>query len=196
LIGCLISVLAISFIFPDWQFQRFPVLVNQLLALSGRYFQQVGDQYQYGRSESLNYRTTRFKTFASDAMLASAWQSMLFEPRSKQKLSREVYALVNRCDALVSYIAALASHRHKMDDFESNLAIQKLIAATSKQISLASDPDPAESDETLLTIEEFENFKQSFSGESLLIVEQLRLVAFTAIDIQVLFQQVKFQAKS
>jgi uncharacterized membrane protein (TIGR01666 family) len=194
LIGCLISVLAISFIFPDWQFQRFPALVNQVLSLSGRYFQQVSDQYQYGRSESLNYRLTRFQTFESDAKLTGAWQSMLFEPNSKQHLSREVYALANRCDALVSYIAALASHRHKMDDFESNLAIQKLITATSKQIHLACNPASADSEEAILTIEEFENFKQSFTGENLLIVEQLRLVAFTAIDIQVLFQQVKFQA--
>ena len=31
LLGCLLSVLAISFIFPDWQFLRFPVLVKELL---------------------------------------------------------------------------------------------------------------------------------------------------------------------
>ena len=127
LLGCALSILAITFIFPDWQFQRFPTLVNQLLVLSGRYFKQVGHQYQYGRSENLNYRITRFKTFKSDATLTSAWQSMLFEPSSKQKLTSEVYALVNRCDALVSYIAALASHRHKMDDFENNIALQDLI---------------------------------------------------------------------
>jgi len=56
LLGCALSILAITFIFPDWQFQRFPTLVNQLLVLSSRYFRQVSQQYQYGRSENQNYR--------------------------------------------------------------------------------------------------------------------------------------------
>ncbi|WP_413702335.1 FUSC family membrane protein [Psychromonas sp. KJ10-10] len=105
LLGSLLSALAITFILPDWQFQRFPVLVKDLLLLSNRYFNVVSQQYQFGRSENFNYRVTRFQTFQADAKLTSAWQSMLFEPSSKQKLNSEVYALVNRCDALVSYIA-------------------------------------------------------------------------------------------
>ena len=192
LLGCLLSVLAISFIFPDWQFQRFPLLVKDLLTLSNRYFNVVSQQYQFGRSENLNYRLTRFQTFQADAKLTCAWQSMLFEPTSKQKLNREVYALVNRCDALVSYIAALASHRHKMDDFENNIALQGLINATAKQIALAYDPQQIDEAQLIITIEEFENYKPTLSGEALLIVEQLRLIAFTALDIQVLLQKVNF----
>ena len=196
LLGCALSILAITFIFPDWQFQRFPTLVNQLLLLSGRYFKQVSHQYQYGRSENLNYRMTRFNTFKSDATLTSAWQSMLFEPSSKQKLTKEVYALVNRCDALVSYIAALASHRHKMDDFENNIALQDLINATAKQISSAYNPISVDEQELVNAIEKFADYKTNLSGETLLIVEQLRLIAFTALDIQLLLQQVNFNYKT
>jgi len=196
LIGCLLSVLATSFIFPDWQFQRFPILVNQLLTLSGRYFKQVTDQYQHGRSENLNYRITRFKTFQSDAQLASAWQSMLFEPDSKQKLNQEVYALVNRCDALVSYIAAMASHRHKINDFEKNIKIQDLIKRTSQQIFIACRPQQIDTKQIVKTIEELENFDTHFSGETLLIVEQLRLIAFAAIDIQLIVQQINFDSSN
>ncbi|MCP4324567.1 MAG: hypothetical protein GY951_04935 [Psychromonas sp.] len=192
LLGCLLSVLAISVIFPDWQFQRFPLLVTELLTLSNRYFNLVSQQYQFGRSENLHYRTTRFQTFQADAKLTSAWQSMLFEPSSKQNLNREVYALVNRCDALVSYIAALASHRHKLDALENNIALQGLINATAKQITLAYSPQLVDEAQLLITIEEFENYKPTLSGEALLIVEQLRLIAFTALDIQVLLQKVNF----
>lgn len=192
LLGCALSILAITFIMPDWQFQRFPALVNQLLLLSGRYFKQVSLQYQYGRSENLNYRLTRFQTFQSDATLTSAWQSMLFEPSSKQKLTKEVYALVNRCDALVSYIAALASHRHKMDDFEQNSALQDLINATAQQILSAYNPGAVDDTQIVNAIAPFENCKASLSGETLLIIEQLRLIAFTALDIQLLLQQVNF----
>lgn len=192
LLGCLLSVIAISFIFPDWQFQRFPVLVKDLLILSNRYFNVISQQYQFGRSENLNYRLIRFQTFQADANLTSAWQSMLFEPTSKQKLNHEVYTLVNRCDALVSYIAALASHRHKMDEFNNNIALQGLINATAKQIALAYAPQEVDEAQLVITIEEFENYKPTLSGEALLIVEQLRLIAFTVLDIQVLLQQVDF----
>jgi uncharacterized membrane protein (TIGR01666 family) len=192
LLGSILSVLAISFIFPDWQFQRFPVLVKDLLTLSNRYFNVVSDQYQYGRSENLNYRLIRFQAFQADAKLTSAWQSMLFEPTSKQKLNHEVYGLVNRCDALVSYIAALASHRHKMDGFKNNIALQGLIEATANQIALAYNPQQVDEAQLAITIEEFENYKPALTGEALLIVEQLRLIAFTALDIQVLLQQVDF----
>ena len=193
LLGCGLSILAITFIFPDWQFQRFPALVSHLLMLNGRYFKQVGEQYQYGRSENLNYRITRFKAFKSDAALTSAWQSMLFEPSSKQKLSNEVYALVNRCDALVSYIAALASHRHKIDNFENNIVLQNLLAVTAKQLSSAYNPVQVNGNDLESTIKEFENNKTNLSGECLLIIEQLRLIAFTALDIQLLLQQVNFK---
>ena len=192
LMGGVLSVIAISFIFPDWQFQRFPSLVKNLLTLSNRYFNLVSSQYQYGRSENLNYRITRFQTFQADAKLTSAWQSMLFEPASKQKLNSEVYALVNRCDALVSYISALASHRHKMDGFEENSALQTLIDATATQVSLAYAPENINESQINITIEEFENYKTTLSGEALLIVEQLRLIAFTALDIQALLQKVNF----
>ncbi|MFT6924481.1 MAG: putative membrane protein (TIGR01666 family) [Psychromonas sp.] len=194
LLGCLLSVLATSFIFPDWQFQRFPTLVNQLLTLSGRYFKQVTDQYQHGRSENLNYRITRFNTFQSDAQLASAWQSMLFEPDAKQQLKQEVYALVNRCDALVSYIAALASHRHKIDDFEKNIEVQNLINHTGKQLFLACRPEQIDTKKIVETIQELEDYDAHFYGETLLIVEQLRLIAFTAMDIQLILQQIDFDS--
>ncbi|MGB5443959.1 MAG: YccS family putative transporter [Psychromonas sp.] len=193
IIGCVLSALVVTFIFPDWQFLRFPALVNQLLILSGRYFKQVSDQYQYGRSENLNYRMTRFQTFQSDAVLATAWQNMLFEPHSKQQLHQEVYALVNRCDALVCYIAALASHRHKIDDFGNNIEIQSLIEKTCRQIYLAYQPQLVDKDELMNTIAELENLEHDVNGEILLIVEQLRLIASTAVDIQLILQQVNFK---
>ena len=47
--------------------------------------------------------------------------------------------------------------------------------------------------ELVSIIEKFEHYKANLSGECLLIVEQLRLIAFTALDIQLLLQQVNFK---
>lgn len=196
LIGCALSLIAITFIFPNWQFLRFPKLVSNVLTFSGRYFNQVSDQYEYGRSENLNYRITRFETFTADAMLTSAWQNMLIEPNSKQKLTKEIYALVNRCDALVSYIAALASHRHKIEGYKDNELLQELISITSLQVINANKTDQLDTIQISDTIEKFEIKKAQLTGETLLIVEQLRLIAFTALDIQLLSQKLNLDTKS
>lgn len=196
LLGCVLSALTISFIFPDWQFQRFPSLVQQVLSHSERYFKQISHQYQYGRSENLNYRLTRCKVFEADAALTSAWQSMLFEPNSKQKLTREVYALVNRCDALVSYIAALASHRHKIDSFKDSALLHDLVNTTLQQITWASNSQLKDTDINTISIEEFDSYKTKLSKNEGLIVEQLRLIAFTALDIKILLQKVDFNTQN
>jgi len=191
LIGCVLSFLAISFIYPDWQFKRFPALVNNHLLNSSRYFKQIAQQYQFGRSESIIFRQTRFASFKSDAVLTSTWQSMLFEPRSKQPLKQEMYSLVNRCDALNCYIAALSSHRHKIESKEDIMILKGMFEATSEQILYTYRPELKELTAGKIDIESFEDYKVNLSEESQLIVEQLKLIAYTAMDIQGLLLKIE-----
>ena len=191
IIGCVLSAIAISVIYPDWQFKRFPAMVNGLLLNSSRYFKQISQQYQFGRSESMIFRQTRFASFKADAGLTTAWQSMLFEPSSKQHLKQEMYGLVNRCDALNCYMAALSSHRHKIETNEDLVILQRLFDSTAEQILYTYRPELKQTAIDKIEIESFESYKQGLSDESKLIVEQLRLIAFTAMDIQVLLQQIE-----
>ena len=193
LAGCLLSVLAISFIYPDWQFKRFPSLANELLTQSSRYFKQVAQQYEFGRSENMAFRKARFLSFKTDSSITSAWQSMLFEPNSKQHFKKEVYGLVNRCDALNCYIAALSSHRQKIQSEDDFVILQKLFELTSQQILYTYRPELKDKLEDQIEIESFERYKNSVSDESKLTIEQLRLIAYTAIDIQVLLQEIKLK---
>ncbi|TEW56116.1 hypothetical protein E2R68_03215 [Psychromonas sp. RZ22] len=189
LAGCLLSVIAISFIYPDWQYKRFPSLANDLLLNSSRYFKQIAQQYQFGRSESMIFRQTRFASFKADALLTTAWQNMLFEPHSKQHLKREIYGLVNRCDALNCYIAALSSHRRKVESEADLHILQKLFEVTSQQILYTYRPELKDSNDEI-DVESFVRYKNTISDDSKLIVEQLRLIAFAALDIQVLLQEI------
>lgn len=191
IIGCLLSVLAISFIYPDWQFKRFPTLAHKLLVNSSRYFKQIAQQYQFGRSENMAFRQTRFEAFQSDAALTTAWQNMLFEPISKQHLKREMYGLVNRCDALNSYIAALSSHRHKVESEEDLNLIKQLFDFTAEQILFTYRPELKTESDLDISIDTFEKYKDIITGDSKLTVEQLRLIALTALDIQSLLQQIE-----
>ena len=193
LIGCFVSVIAISFIYPDWQFKRFPTLANNLLTNSSRYFKQIGQQYQFGRSENMVFRETRFESFKADASLTIAWQSMLFEPTSKQLLKRETYGLVNRCDALNCYIAALSSHRHKIESEQDLKLLQQLFELTSQQILYTYRPELKENNE--INIDTFDIYKNAISEDAKLIIEQLRLIAFTALDIQSLLQKIQSKTR-
>lgn len=189
--GCALSFLAITIIFPEWQFSRVPKLVQHLLTLSNNYFTVVVHQYQTGFVESDFFNKARFDTFQANAALTTAWQSMLFEPKSKQKLNNEVYALVNRTDALVSYISALSSHRHYIDQFKSNAKLQNILDLTAQQITLTSQGQNNQGNITCpISDDDFEICKEEQSGEVLLIIEQLRLIAFTAMDIQALLNAV------
>jgi len=191
-LGCLLSFLAITFIFPDWQSNHAPLLVKHLLKESKLYFTHIAAQYQFGTNESSAFTKARFDTFQANAQLTSAWKSMLFEPTSKQKVNEEVNALVNRCDALVSYIAALSSHRRQIENFENNNPLNQLLKDTEKQISLARCSNSNEGKIiSVISSQEFEIHKQTQPADTVLIVEQLRLIAFTALDIQVLLQEVE-----
>lgn len=198
LLGCILSFLAITFIFPAWQFTRTPKLALQLLLLSNSYFKQVIIQYRFGLAHSPDFNKIRFDTFQANAALTTAWQSMLFEPKSKQTVNKEIYALVNRTDALVSYIAALSSHSHYIEEFDANFKLKKLLNLTIQQIEFACQSQANNAQtiiksvavESLLKNSDFEECKLDQNGEILLIIEQLRLIAFTAIDIQVLLQAI------
>jgi len=190
LAGCLLSVIAISVIYPDWQFKRFPHLANNLLLNSSQYFKQICQQYQFGRSENLAFRKIRFAAFKADSEITAAWQSMLFEPSSKQKLKQEVYGLVNRCDALNCYIAALSSHRQKIESKKDLEIINPLFELTSQQILYTYRPELKENENTI-DIDAFDFCNDELSNESKLIVRQLQLIAFSAIDIQLLLQEIK-----
>ena len=194
LIGCFLSFVAISVIYPDWQFKRFPSLVNDHLLNSSRYFKQIAQQYQFGKSESMIFRKTRFTTFKSDASLTNAWQSMLFEPNSKQHLKHEVYALVNRCDALTCYIAALSSHRHKIDSRSDLAVLKQLFDMTAEQILYTYRPELKVKGGRAININSFQEYKSNMSEEARLIIEQLRLISFTAMDIQSLLQTIQSKA--
>jgi len=194
-IGCLVSVLAISFIYPDWQFKRFPQLANDFLINSSQYFKHISQQYQFGRSESMAFRRARFKSFKADASLTTAWQSMLFEPVSKQHLKREVYGLINRCDALNSYIAALSSHRHKINSEEDIQLLQQLFDITSQQLLYTYRPQLKVDTSTELNLDAFEINKELVSEESKLTVEQLKLITYTALDIQALLEKIQSNNK-
>ncbi|MCK5818363.1 MAG: FUSC family protein [Psychromonas sp.] len=194
LLGSLLSFLAITFIMPEWESSHSPKLVQKVLQQSKHYLTQIIDQYRLGVNNSYKFTHVRFKIFQANAVLTTAWQHTLLEPKYKQTLNKETYTLVNRTDALVSYISALSSHRHFIKKFDDNLPLKKLLKLTVQQIEL---PLQVQKDPTMptnaLVHDDFDECKVDQTADILLIIEQLRLIAFTAFDIHVLLQALNSQ---
>lgn len=190
LIGCFISVIAITLIYPDWQFKRFPYLTHRLLARCNDYFTAVTKQYLQGRHEDRNFREKRLAAFNADAAITSAWQNMLFEPAIKQRFKQEAYGLVNKCDALNCYIAALSSHRQKIQTPQDTQLLAALFTLTSQQISSTFDPSLTTTKAVHPNLDAFEQYQDQISDDAKLTLEQLRLITYTAIDIQVLLKEI------
>ncbi len=184
LLGCTLAALTISFIFPDWQYLKIPGLIEHSLRANLAYFKQVVSQYTVGKDESLSYRIARKNAHIADTNLASAWQNMLIEPSSKRKLLNESYALTNRNNALLSYISALASHRHKLDKLNTDLTLLTLINQTEARLELAASTIANNHNEICPNDLQFSALLPRLENESLVIAQQLQLIANTAFDIQ------------
>ena len=187
LLGCLLAVLTVSFILPEWQYKRIPKLLSLSLNANLAYFEHVIEQYSAGKQESLPYRIARRDAHIADINLAGAWQNMLIDPGSKRKLVKESYALTNRNNALLAYISALAAHRAPFSELETRPDLAPILALTrqalNKAIQSIDTPDcghtEIEAQLPPLKITEL-------TPEQLSIVQQLQLIANTATDIQAL----------
>ncbi|MCE2573183.1 YccS family putative transporter [Motilimonas eburnea] len=187
LLGCLLAVLTVSFILPEWQYKRVPKLLALSLQANLNYFEHVIEQYREGKQESLPYRVARREAHIADINLASAWQNMLIDPGSKRKLVKESYALTNRNNALLAYISALAAHRSQFSELETRPDLAPILALTRKALNKALQSITTPDCENTQIEAQLPPLKiTELTPEQLAIVQQLQLIANTATDIQAL----------
>ncbi|RJG48740.1 YccS family putative transporter [Motilimonas pumila] len=187
LLGCMLAVVTVSFILPEWQYRRVPLLLSTSLKANLNYFEHVLSQYSRGKTESLDYRIARKEAHEADINLASAWQNMLIEPGSKRKLVKESYALTNRNNALLAYISAFAAHRVELEQHQLENDMSPLVEQTRLAMNnaIASIEDPERIHHTS-AIKQPSQILDDLSPDEISLVQQMQLIANTAADIQTL----------
>lgn len=111
LVGCGLAWLAVTFIFPDWHYRQLSTVISKAYMANVRYVKAVTQQYQHGKDNRVSYRIARRDAHNADAELASvialgenkAWSS----PDAKEAS----FSILCTNHSLLSYIAALGSHR-------------------------------------------------------------------------------------
>ncbi|GAD01252.1 FUSC family membrane protein [Agarivorans albus] len=123
-IGALMAMAALRYLWPDWQHKQSRKIISQLFANTANYQTAIFNQYFNGDvEETTDFRLSRYHAYQSEAELVRHWQYMLAEPSHKQRLSPDLYQLVGLSHHLLSHLSALSTHRTQL---QSNQAAERL----------------------------------------------------------------------
>lgn len=118
LLGCGIAWLAVSYIWPDWQFRRLPAVTERTLNANCRYLDAILVQYHQGKDNRLDYRIARRDAHNCDAELASVVSNMSTEARRDPLRVEAAFRLLYLNHTFLSYISALGAHREQITNPE------------------------------------------------------------------------------
>ncbi|MEE1672457.1 FUSC family membrane protein [Agarivorans aestuarii] len=122
--GALMAMAALRYLWPDWQHKQSRKIISQLFANIANYQTAIFNQYfNADVEETTNFRLSRYHAYQSEAELVRHWQYMLAEPSRKQRLSPDLYQLVGLSHHLLSHLSALSTHRTQL---QSNQAAERL----------------------------------------------------------------------
>ncbi|PKQ63080.1 TIGR01666 family membrane protein [Labilibaculum filiforme] len=147
IIGALLAIAVVRFMWPDWQYKRLPNLLSSALEKNHNYFSAILLDYKESQEDDLNYRIARYRAHQADNALALSWRGMRLEPKKHQKFQKHAFTLTYLNHALLSYLSALGSHRDiknyiSDDQWEMFLSIEielrKAVSGLQKSESCAS----------------------------------------------------------
>ncbi|AUI87840.1 TIGR01666 family membrane protein [Vibrio azureus] len=116
LIGCILAVIAVMTILPDWQSRRLPKVMAAAIEANKSYLGQIIAQYRIGKKDSLSYRIARRHAHNTDANLSAAVHTMLSEPDKYRTAVDESFRFLTLSHAMLNYVSALGAHRTRIND--------------------------------------------------------------------------------
>lgn len=134
ILGCLLSVAAVTFILPEWQGKRLHEVMARTLTLSDTYLGEILNQYHSGKRDDLPYRIARRDAHNADAELSSTLTGMLGEP-GRYHLSPEIaYRFLCASHTLLGYVSALGAHREQITGRQNEEAMQAFEAHVHRNL--------------------------------------------------------------
>ncbi|MEJ7559406.1 MAG: FUSC family membrane protein [Pedobacter sp.] len=193
LIGSGIALLASYSLFPNWEHEKLKEGMLDMLKANLQYFQEVTLFYSEKVTDFTNYKVARKEVYVASANLASLFQRMFSEPKSKQIMIKELHQFTALNHHLSSYIATLSlyskDHSFVYGDFEQ---LKPIIQNTTYLLNLSTD-------NLLKPKEELSNvplIRHSIVPDSeqnggVVIFEQFELIQKVSYDIFKLSEKIK-----
>lgn len=166
-IGSGLAILASYFIFPVWEFQRLDTLLIEMNRANIYYLTAVSKAYNGEDFDESSYKLARKQVYLRSADLASAFQRMLTEPKSKQQNINQLHEFVVVSYEISAHIASLASY-HGLYEIDSSFKFfDQIIDESLKNLELS-----------ILSIENHQD------NDRTLISEQPKLAALLRLDTE------------
>jgi uncharacterized membrane protein (TIGR01666 family) len=194
LIGSAIALLASYSLFPNWEHEKLKEAMIEIIKANRNYFKEVTLLYFEKTQNLTNYKVARKEVFVSTSNLASLFQRMFSEPKSKQLHMKELHQFTVLNHLLSSYIATLSLYNKEHDFVYVNF--EELRPVTENTIYLLNEA----ADHLNVHSEEISNvplIRRKHQGtevvenESLIIAEQFDLIQKVAYDIFKLAEKLK-----
>lgn len=194
LIGSGIALIASYSLFPNWEHEKLKEAMVDVINANKNYFKQVTLLYFEKTQNLTNYKLSRKEIFVSTANLASLFQRMFSEPKSKQLHIQELHQFTVLNHLLSSYIATLSlynkEHDFVYDNFEelkpaaenTNYLLEKAV----EQLNVQTDEI---SNVPLIRRKNIEDFDAE--NANMIIAEQFNLIQKVAYDIFKLAEKLK-----
>ncbi|EOR95672.1 putative membrane protein [Arcticibacter svalbardensis MN12-7] len=185
-IGSFIALIASYFLFPSWEYPQLKSFMRKLLIANYQYLTKVAEGLAGKELNITEYKLIRKELYVSSANLASAYQRMLSEPKSKQIKVREASKFIVLNHMLSSYNATLVATMRSDRPVKINNGHVKLIKRALYQLCEGiSQLKDKEEDfmETDVSIQEPTIQPDVENRDSKLITEQLGFIEKSAGDI-------------
>ncbi len=195
LIGSGIALIASYSLFPSWEYEKLKEGMINILKANLKYFEEVTLFYTTEMSDLTNYKVARKEVYVMTANLASLFQRMFSEPKSKQVMIKELHQFTALNHLLSSYIATLSlynkDHSFTFSKFDE---LRPIVQNTIYLLTLASETLFKNKDE--LSNVPLVKARLNEVGQQLgemEISQQFELIQKVTYDIYKLSEKVTFQ---
>ncbi|WP_316788400.1 FUSC family protein [Pedobacter frigoris] len=194
LIGSGIALLASYSLFPNWEHEKLKEAMLDTLKANMNYFEQVTFLYVEPVTDFTNYKVARKEVYVTTANLASLFQRMFSEPKSKQILMTELHQFTALNHLLSSYIATLSLYNKEHEFVFSNFdELKPIVQNTIYLMNLSGDM--LKNNTGLISnvplIRRNMNDTSSNQSDEIIIGEQFDLIQKVAYDIYKLSEKIK-----
>lgn len=188
LLGCALAWLAVSLIWPDWNFRNIAKNVDLSLRSALSYFDQVLAHYQQGKNNSVAYRKARRDAHNAQTELSAMISSLSTEPHPNTALVQTAFRYLVYSHSQLSYIAALGSHRGQINDPQI-LALMQWCSTALNATLLQQQPLASAELNAKLTLIRHLSLRNELNDQQLLVLKQLSLMLETLPELLSLKQQ-------
>ena len=194
LIGSGIAFAASYVLFPNWEHEKIKEAMIAVVKANANYFKEVTRLY-FDRSDiTTSYKLARKEVYVTSANLASLFQRMFSEPKSKQVMIKELHQFTALNHLLSSYIATLSLYykEHAMHTYDVE-ELRSIADNTNYLINLAAENLLHKSD--ILSNVPLVKTKvdEKLDTESELIAEQFSSIQKLSYDVYKLTDQIRLQ---